>query len=47
MKNLLQEIYKNKNEETDQLQIEILLQIIKKTQKNQLIGKIQEKSKSD
>src|SRR6266511_1537136 len=37
MKNLLQEIYKDKNEETDQLQIEILLQIIKKTQKNQPI----------
>ena len=28
--NLLQKIYKDKNEETDQLQIKILLQIIKK-----------------
>src|SRR6266498_4211477 len=46
MKNLLQEIYKNKNEETDQLQIEILLQMVKKAQKNQPIGKIQEKSES-
>src|SRR6266511_2473267 len=35
IKNLLQEIYKNENEETGQLQIQILLQIIKKVQKNQ------------
>ena len=46
VKNLLQEICKDKNEETDQLQIEILLQMIKKIQKNQPIGKLQEKSES-
>src|SRR6266536_2758215 len=46
IKNLLQEISKDENEETDQLQIEILLQMIKKIQKNQPIGKLQEKSKS-
>src|SRR6266536_4494016 len=47
VKNLLQEICKDKNEEIEQLQIQILLQIIKKVQKNQLIGKLQEKAKSD
>src|SRR6266536_2797056 len=47
VKNLLQEIYKDENEEIEQLQIQILLQIIKKVQKNQLIGKLQEKAKSD
>src|SRR6266498_1481148 len=35
VKNLLQEIYKDGNEETEQLQIQILLQIFKKIQKNQ------------
>src|SRR6266536_5972419 len=47
VKNLLQDICKDENEETDQLQIKILLQIIEKVQKNQLIGKLEEKSKSD
>ncbi len=47
VKNLLQEICKDENEETDQLQIKILLQIIKKVQKNQPIGKVQKKSKSE
>ncbi len=47
MKNLLQEICKDKNEEIDQLQIEILLQIVEKAQKNQPIEKVQEKSESD
>src|SRR6266536_2442585 len=47
VKNLLQEICKNENEEKEQLQIQILLQIIKKMQKNQPIGKLQEKTKSD
>src|SRR6266536_1108672 len=46
VKNLLQEICKDKNEETDQLQIEILLQMVEKAQKNQPIGKVQEKSES-
>src|SRR6266487_5201342 len=46
VKNLLQEICKDKNEETEQLQIQILLQIVKKIQKNQPIGKLQEKAKS-
>src|SRR6266498_3921971 len=46
VKNLLQEICKDENEETEQLQIQILLQIIKKVQKNQPIGKLQEKAKS-
>src|SRR6266487_1499613 len=47
VKNLLQEIYKDKNEKTGQLQIQILLQIIKKIQKNQPIGKLQKKAESD
>src|SRR6266498_4819013 len=47
IKNLLQEICKDENEETGQLQIQILLQMIKKVQKNQLIGKLQEKAESD
>jgi len=47
VKNLLQEICKDKNEEIDQLQIEILLQIVEKAQKNQPIEKVQEKSESD
>src|SRR6266511_4920261 len=47
VKNLLQEICKDENEETGQLQIQILLQIIEKVQKNQSIGKLQEKAESD
>ena len=47
VKNLLQEICKDENEKTRQLQIQILLQIIKKVQKNQPIGKLQEKAKSN
>src|SRR6266511_5617552 len=47
VKNLLHEICKDKNEETEQLQIQILLQIIKKIQKNQPIGKLQKKAESD
>src|SRR6266498_1038454 len=47
IKNLLQKICKDENEEIGQLQVQILLQIIKKVQKNQLIGKLQEKAKSD
>src|SRR6266536_3426637 len=35
VKNLLQEICKNENKKTGQLQIQILLQIVKKMQKNQ------------
>src|SRR6266498_3775108 len=46
VKNLLQEIYKDENEETGQLQIQILLQMVEKVQKNQPIGKVQEKSES-
>src|SRR6266487_5468512 len=42
VKNLLQEICKDENEETGQLQIQILLQMIEKVQKNQLIGELQE-----
>src|SRR6266487_1999734 len=44
VKNLLQKIYKDENEEAGQLQIQILLQIIKKVQKNQPIGKLEKKS---
>src|SRR6266511_5254915 len=44
VKNLLQEICKDENEETKQLQIQILLQMVEKVQKNQLIGKLQEKA---
>src|SRR6266511_2436300 len=47
IKNLLQEICKDENEETEQLQIQILLQMVKKIQKNQPIGKLQEKAESD
>src|SRR6266498_3319712 len=47
VKNLLQEIYKDENEKTKLLQIQILLQIIKKVQKNQEIGKLQEKAESN
>ena len=47
IKNLLQKICKDENEEIRQLQIQILLQIIKKMQKNQPIGKLQEKAKSN
>src|SRR6266511_5040929 len=47
VKNLLQEICKDENEETEQLQIQILLQIVEKVQKNQPIGKLQEKAESD
>src|SRR6266536_1029562 len=46
VKNLLQEICKDENEKTEQLQIQILLQMIKKMQKNQPIGKLQEKAES-
>src|SRR6266498_2604948 len=46
VKNLLQEICKDENEETGQLQIQILLQIVEKVQKNQPIGKLQEKAES-
>src|SRR6266498_5658458 len=46
VKNLLQEIYKDENEETGLLQIQILLQIVEKVQKNQPIGKLQEKVES-
>ncbi len=44
VKNLLQEIYKDENEETGQLQIGILLQIIKKVQKKSTNRKVTEKS---
>src|SRR6266536_6048297 len=44
--NLLQEICKDENEETDQLQIQILLQMVEKVQKNRPIGKLQEKAES-
>src|SRR6266487_3170569 len=43
VKNLLQEICKDENEETGQLQIKILLQMVEKVQKNQPIGKLEEK----
>src|SRR6266487_6641300 len=46
VKNLLQEICKDENEETGQLQIQILLQMVEKVQKNQPIGKLQEKAGS-
>src|SRR6266536_3364222 len=46
VKNLLQEICKDENEEIEQLQIQILLQMIEKVQKNQLIRKLQEKAES-
>src|SRR6266496_5648197 len=46
VKNLLQEICKDENEEIEQLQIQILLQMVEKVQKNQLIGKLQEKAES-
>src|SRR6266498_518660 len=47
IKNLLQKICKDENEETEQLQIQILLQIVEKVQKNQPIGKLQKKAESD
>src|SRR6266498_500618 len=46
VKNLLKEICEDENEETRQLQIQILLQIVKKVQKNQPIGKLQKKAES-
>ncbi len=46
VKNLLQDIYKDENEEIGQLQIQILLQMVEKVQKNQPIGKLQEKAES-
>src|SRR6266511_2274321 len=46
VKNLLQEICKDENEETGLLQIQILLQMVEKVQKNQPIGKLQEKAES-
>src|SRR6266536_3044755 len=47
IKNLLQEICKDENEKIEQLQIQILLQIVEKVQKNQPIGKLQKKAESD
>src|SRR6266498_4928854 len=47
VKNLLQEICKDENEEIGQLQIKILLKMVEKVQKNQPIGKVQEKSESE
>src|SRR6266511_2030365 len=44
VKNLLQEIYKDENEETGQLQIQILLQIIKKNAKKSTNRKVTGKS---
>ncbi len=46
VKNLLQEICKDENEETGQLQIKILFQMVEKVQENQPIGKLEEKSES-
>src|SRR6266536_348447 len=43
----LKEICKDENEETGQLQIQILVQMVKKVQKNQPIGKLQKKAESD